>query len=161
MIQAFHVPQSQVCVGLGMRYRPRGFINHETVAENLFSYLLYLLVTVYQPFSLMAITVFNHAFTCIYLTNYLALSRLWLPGGLSSHDSSPNRSFHYFVRFALYSEPQIHHVIIMVLLCFFFFKVKQPYSTTSCRTSAIAATNSSFLIIYFILIFIILYIVHV
>jgi|TARA_B110000211_G_C14036471_1_gene534782 hypothetical protein len=44
ILQAYHVPLKQVFAGLGYRYRPEDYVNHETVYSNQFANLLHLLV---------------------------------------------------------------------------------------------------------------------
>ncbi len=49
--------------GLGMRYRPRGIIGHETVIYRLFPSSFAILASVCQPFTLIKSNDLYHAFT--------------------------------------------------------------------------------------------------
>lgn len=48
-----------------------------------------------------------HGFTYVRLTDYLALTRLWLSGRYASRDLHPTLRYWYIVRVALYSDPWV------------------------------------------------------
>ena len=97
--------RSEKYAGLGACCRPGGHGPRERKHQR-FSHLQHLLVQASQPLSLVYNYDLYRRFRYLHLTGYLALTRLWLPGGYASRDLYPAQTvLRYIVRAALYSGP--------------------------------------------------------
>jgi hypothetical protein len=73
-------------IGLGARSRPEGIWVTKAQFKNAVPTFVTILVQACKPFPLVIGDDLYRGFTCVHHTDYLALTRLWLPGGYASHD---------------------------------------------------------------------------